>query len=77
MLGYKVSLGRMLCDAERIRKENLSGKIPIPGIYGIYYFASSKKQYVEAPINIVISKDRLMKIKERRYVVAPQKIEVE
>lgn len=68
---------RLLQDAKHIRSEGKIGKIPISGVNGIYYYASDPQQYQEAPINIVISKQHLMRIKQRRYIVTPEKVEME
>lgn len=61
----------MLADAHQFRKERRTGKIPIPGLHGVYYFASYPNQYKEAPINIVIAKKYLREIAWRKYVVTP------
>jgi hypothetical protein len=74
---HGLTVERLLQDAKQIRKEGKIYKIPIPGVSGIYYFASDPHQYEEAPINIVISKRLLMRIKQRRYIVTPEKVEME
>ena len=77
LASYGLSVERLVRDAKQIRKEGKRYKIPIPDINGIYYFASDPHQYEEAPINIVISKRLLMRIKQRRYIVTPEKVEME
>ncbi len=66
-----LTIERMLADAHQFRKERRTGKIPIPGLHGVYYFASYPNQYKEAPINIVIAKKYLREIAWRKYVVTP------
>ena len=74
---HGLTVEQLLQDARQIRKEGKIYKIPIPGVSGIYYFASDPQQYEEAPINVVISKRLLMRIKQRRYIVTPEKVEME
>lgn len=74
---YGLSVDKLMRDAKQIRKEGKTKKIPIPGVSGIYYYASDPKHYREAPINVVISKHHLMRIKQRRYIVTPEKVEME
>ena len=73
---YGLSVERLLQDAKQFRRDGILKKIPIPGVSGIYYYASDPLQYKEAPINIVISKQHLMRIKQRRYIVTSEKVEV-
>lgn len=68
---------RMMRDAKKIREEGKTGKLPIEGVRGIYYFASDPSRYREAPINVVISKKHLLSIKQRRYIVTREQVEVE
>lgn len=70
-----LTIERMLQDAARFRQEGRSGKIAINGVRGIYYFASDAQKYREAPINIVIAKDRLLGIAQRRYLVTKDGLE--
>ena len=42
------------------------------GHKGIYYYLSDSRKYVEAPINIVISKDILQELATAHYEVTPQ-----
>lgn len=72
-----LTIERMLQDAARFRQEGLSGKIAINGVRGIYYFASDAQKYREAPINIVIAKDRLLGIAQRQYVVTKDGLETQ
>ena len=72
-----LTIERMLQDAARFRQEGLSGKIAINGVRGIYYFASDAQKYREAPINIVIAKDRLLSIAQRQYVVTKDGLETQ
>lgn len=72
-----LSIERMLSDAAAIRREGRVGRVMIPGVEGMNYYASSPEKYAEAPINIVIKKYKLMSIKERRYIVTPEKVEIE
>jgi hypothetical protein len=51
-----------------IRKSRTYGKITT-GIQGIYYYASDPLKYVEAPINIVISKTRLTSLSDVHYEI--------
>lgn len=74
---HGLSVDKLMRDAKQIRKEGKTKKIPIPGVSGIYYYASDPKHYREAPINVVISKHHLMRIKQRRYIVTPEKVEME
>ena len=78
MLGSKgLTVERMMADANEIRRDGKTGKIPIPGIRGIYYYASQSHKYKEAPINIVISKQILITIAQRRYIVSSDTITTE
>lgn len=74
---HGLTVDRLLRDAKLIRSEGKTKKIPIPGVRGIYYYASDSEHYKEAPINIVIAKHHLMRIKQRRYIVTPEKVEME
>lgn len=67
---------RMQRDAERLRANGYTGKEVIEGVRGIYYFASDPKKYREAPINVVVTKDKLLSIAQRRYIVTKEGIEV-
>lgn len=60
---------KMLADASSLRKAGRTGKVTIPGVKGIYYYASDPHRYREAPINVIISKNRLLGIAQRRYIV--------
>ena len=66
---------RLLADADRIRARGEVGRVPIAGLQGIYYFASSPSRYVEAPVNLVISRARLRRIAARQYIVTPEGVE--
>lgn len=68
---------RMMRDAKKIREEGKTGKLPIEGVRGIYYYASNPNRYREAPINVVISKKHLLSIKQRRYIVTREQVEAE
>ncbi len=72
---HGLSVNEMLRRAEEIRQNNEHGKILIPGIHGIYYYASDPQKYKEAPINIVIYKGLLRAIAQRRYTVTPSGVE--
>jgi len=75
MLASKgLTVERMLSAARDIRSSGRKGKIPIPGIKGIYYFASYPREYQEAPINIIISKPILKELAQRRYIVTPEQV---
>lgn len=54
--------------AAELRRTRTYGKVPT-GTQGIYYYASDSSKYVEAPINIVISKARLIALADARYVI--------
>ena len=69
-----LTIDQMHKDAIKIRASEQIGKIPIPGLKGIYYYASDPNRYKEAPINIVISKEILRQLAQRRYLVTPEKI---
>lgn len=78
MLASKgLTVERMLSDARDIRASGRKGKIPIPGIKGIYYFASYPRKYQEAPINIIVSKPILKDLAQRRYIVTPEQVTTE
>lgn len=78
MLAHKgLTVERLQADARDIRASGRVGKIPIPGLAGIYYYASDSSKYSEAPINVVISKSLLMDIAQRRYIVTPESISTE
>ena len=72
-----LSIEQMVHDAKKIREEGKTGKIPIEGVRGIYYYASDPRRYREAPINVVISKKYLLGLKQRRYIVTREQVEVE
>jgi hypothetical protein len=69
-----LTVDRMLKDAIDIRYGGQTGKIPISGLSGIYYFASNPSQYRESPINIIISKSILLNLAQRRYIVTKEEI---
>lgn len=77
LLDKGLSIDEMLDDARKIRMSGKMGKIPIAGLRGIYYYASSSQRYSEAPINIVISKNILKSIAQRRYIVTKDHIELQ
>ncbi len=78
MLASKgLTVERMLSDARDIRASGRKGKIPIPGVRGIYYFASYPRKYQEAPINIIVSKPILKDLAQRRYIVTPEQVTTE
>ena len=66
---------RLLWDAALIRREGTVGKIPIPGVSGIYYYASDPGKYAEAPISVIVSRRLLMGIRQRSYTVTPERVE--
>lgn len=70
-----LTIERLLADADKFRRQKLTGKIRIEGASGIYYYISSSRKYAEEPINIVISKAHLRHIATRHYVVTPEGIE--
>lgn len=72
-----LTVERMMEDAYEIRRNGKTGKITIPGIRGIYYYASQSYKYKEAPINIVISKQLLKALAQRRYIVTTEKVTTE
>lgn len=72
-----LTVDKMQKDAQNIRVSVQSGKIPIPGISGIYYYASYPQYYKEVPINIVVSKHILQSIAQRRYIVTPDDVTTE
>ena len=72
-----LTVERLLSDARRIRLSGQKGKIPIPGIKGIYYYASYPRKYQEAPINVVVSKALLNEIAQRRYIVTTDSVVTE
>lgn len=65
---------RMLEEASRIRKLGCIGKVTIPDVKGIYYYASDPQKYREVPINIVVSKEKLRTIAQRRYIVTKEEV---
>ena len=65
----------MLADAERLRAEGRVGRVDIDGLSGIYYYVSDPEKYAERPINIVVTKKKLLAIAARRYVVTPDGVE--
>ena len=71
-----LTLDKMHQDAAQLRSSRQIGKVPIEGTRGIYYFASDPQKYREAPINVVITKDRLLNIAQRRYIVTKDEITV-
>lgn len=68
---------KMLADASSLRKNGRTGKVVIPGVKGIYYYASDPYKYREAPINIIIAKEKLLGIAQRRYIVTPDGVETQ
>jgi hypothetical protein len=54
--------------AYQLRSTRTYGKITT-GIQGVYYFASDPSKYAEAPINIVVSKARLMSLADAHYEI--------
>lgn len=54
--------------ASQLRRTRTYGKIPT-GMQGIYYFASDPSKYAEAPINIVVSKARLISLADAHYEI--------
>lgn len=67
---------RLLREARQHRQNGHTGKIVIDGVSGIYYYVSDIEKYAEAPINVVIAKDRLLRIAQRRYIVTKEGVEV-
>ena len=70
-----LTAGRMLADAERLRAEGRVGRVDIDGLSGIYYYVSDPEKYAKRPINIVVTKKKLLAIAARRYVVTPDGVE--
>lgn len=68
---------RMMRRAAFLRQDGHTGKAAILGVKGIYFFGSDPQKYREAPINIVVSKDRLLNIAQRRYIVTKEGVEVQ
>lgn len=68
---------KMLADASSFRKIGRTGKVAIPGVKGIYYYASDPHKYQEAPINIIIAKKKLLGIAQRRYIVTQDGVETQ
>lgn len=68
---------KMLADASSFRKLGRTGKVAIPGVKGIYYYASDPHKYREAPINIIIAKEKLLEIAQRRYIVTQDGVETQ
>ena len=54
--------------AFQLRRTRTYGKITT-GIQGVYYFASDPLKYAEAPINIVVSKARLISLADAHYEI--------
>lgn len=54
--------------ASQLRRTRTYGKITT-GIQGVYYFASDPSKYAEAPINIVVSKSRLISLADAHYEI--------
>ena len=54
--------------AFQLRRTRTYGKITT-GIQGVYYFASDPSKYAEAPINIVVSKARLIALADAHYEI--------
>jgi len=57
--------------AVELRRNRAYGKTAT-GHKGIYYYLSDSRKYVEAPINIVISKSILQEIASAHYAVTPK-----
>ena len=55
-------------SAYRLRKNKSFGKITT-NVPGLYYYASKPVNYVEAPINIVISKKYLIEWSDQHYEI--------
>jgi hypothetical protein len=72
-----LTIERMQREAAQLRANGHTGKVTIDGVRGIYYFASDPQRYREAPINIVVAKDRLRSIAQRRYIVTKESVEVQ
>lgn len=72
-----LTIDQLQKDAMNIRASGQTGRIPIPGIKGMYYYASDPYRYKEAPINIVISKSILIRLAQRRYIVTPEGLTLE
>ena len=70
-----LTVERLLTDADRFRKQGITGRFSIAGASGIYYYISPSYKYAEAPINIVISKRNLQRIASRQYLVTPEGVE--
>ena len=74
--GYRAALvadmdtGRVLFQekANELRTTHTHGKISTK-IQGIYYYASDPSKYVEAPINVVVSKTRLSFLADAHYEI--------
>ena len=58
----------LAAKASQLRRTRTYGKITT-GIQGVYYFASAPSKYAEAPINIVVSKARLISLADARYEI--------
>ena len=71
-----ISQNQLTYEAKKIRERNQIGKQAIPGVSGIYYYASNPQKYREAPINLVISKSRLIKIATKHYIVTKDGVTV-
>lgn len=54
--------------ASQLRRTRTYGKITT-GIQGVYYFASDPSKYAESPINIVVSKARLISLADAHYEI--------
>jgi hypothetical protein len=60
----------LMQKAKELRKNRVYGKTA-SGCKGIYYYLSDSRKYVEAPINIVVSKNILREIASAHYEVSP------
>ena len=69
-----LTMDRLQNDAEKIRQAGTVGRINIEGLRGVYYYASDPQRYREAPINLVITKNALIKLAQRRYIVTPEEV---
>ena len=61
----------LMQKAAELRRNRVYGKTAT-GHKGIYYYLSDSRKYVEAPINIVVSKAILQELATAHYEVTPQ-----
>jgi hypothetical protein len=64
------SRDKIMTEEERIRKENNPGKIGSGNFY--FYFTG---RLAEKPINLVIRKEKLIEIAEKRFIIPPNQSE--